>query len=110
MNNTARISEQTIQEAVRRLVEVGRPQRIILFGSYARGDARHQSDLDFLVIQQEVKSWRKETVRLQDALRSMRIPVDVLLASEATFRKWADTPGTVIYRARKEGQLRYEAA
>ena len=104
------ISEQTIQEAVRRLVEAARPQKIILFGSYARGDAREQSDLDFLVIQQKVKSRRKEMVRLHDVLRPMRIPVDVLVASEATFNEWADTPGTLIYRANKEGQLRYEAS
>ncbi len=103
------ISDHTIQEAVRRLVEAARPQKIILFGSYARGDAREQSDLDFLVIEREVKSRRREMVRLHDVLRPMRIPVDVLVASEATFDEWADTPGTVIYRASKEGQLLYEA-
>ena len=46
------ISEETIKKAVDRLVEVAHPQKIYLFGSYARGDAREQSDLDFLVVEE----------------------------------------------------------
>jgi len=42
------VSEETIQEAARRLVEKFRPARIILFGSYARGTADDHSDLDFI--------------------------------------------------------------
>ena len=40
------ISEQTIQQAVARLVVAANPSKIILFGSYARGDATEDSDLD----------------------------------------------------------------
>lgn len=101
------ISEKTIQEAIQRLVRNGLPEQIFLFGSYARGDARETSDLDFLVIKREVKSKRKETVALYDALRPMRIPVDILLVSQATFDKWADVPNTVIHTAVTEGRLCY---
>jgi predicted nucleotidyltransferase len=79
-----------------------------MFGSYARGDAREQSDLDFLVVEQELKSRRKEMVRLHDAIRSMRIPVDIIAVSESTFNEWADVPGNVIYKAKTEGKLCYE--
>ena len=102
------ISEETIKEAIERLVKAAKPQKIYLFGSYARGDARKQSDLDFLVIEQMLKSRRKEMVRLNDAIRSMRIPVDILVTSESTFNEWSDVPGTVMHRAKSEGQLRYE--
>ena len=102
------ISEETIREAIKRLVKAAKPQRIYLFGSYARGDARKQSDLDFLVVEQMLKSRRKEMVRLHDAVRSMRIPVDILVTSESTFNEWSDVPGTVMYRVKSEGQLRYE--
>ncbi len=51
------ISEEIIKKAVDRLVEVARPQKIYLFGSYARGDAREQSDLDFLVVENYVRKW-----------------------------------------------------
>lgn len=102
------ISEKIIKEAIERLVKVAKPQKIYLFGSYARGDARKQSDLDFLIVEEALKSRRKEMVRLHDAIRSMRIPVDILVISESTFDEWADVPGTVMYKAKTEGRLCYE--
>ena len=44
------ISEETIQRAVELLKAATAPSRIILFGSYVRGDAREHSDLAFLVV------------------------------------------------------------
>lgn len=102
------ISEQIIKEAIERLIEAANPKKIYLFGSYARGDARKQSDLDFLVVEQGLKNRRREMVRLHDSIRSMRIPVDILVTSESTFNEWSDVPGTVMYRAKTEGRLCYE--
>jgi predicted nucleotidyltransferase len=42
--------QQVMDEAVRRLVEYFRPERIYLFGSTARGEARPDGDLDFLIV------------------------------------------------------------
>jgi uncharacterized protein len=102
------ISEQTIQKVIERIAETAKPQKIYLFGSYARGDAREHSDLDFLVVEKEVKNRHQEMVRLNDAIRSMRIPVDILPVSASSFNEWADIPGTVFYKAKKEGRLCYE--
>lgn len=49
MTHQTRLND-SIQEAVRRLVEFYNPDRIYLFGSAARGAAENQSDLDFLVV------------------------------------------------------------
>jgi Nucleotidyltransferase domain. len=104
------ILEATIQEAVRLLKEAANPVKIILYGSSARGDITEKSDLDFLVIEKELKSRRVEMVRLSDILRPLRIPIDVLVASEKVFNEWADTPRTVLYEAAKEGKVLYEMA
>jgi len=104
------LSETTIREAVDRLVRSANPQRIFLFGSYARGDAHERSDLDFLVIQRLVKNRREEMVRLHDALSPMRIPVDILVANESTFHEWEDVAGTVFYEVKREGRLYYDAS
>ena len=79
--------------------------KIIIFGSRVRGGATAGSDLDILVVESEVKSKWDETVRLRDALRPLRVPVDILVVSDATFQKWADTPGTVCYEAVTEGRV-----
>jgi predicted nucleotidyltransferase len=104
------IPEETIQEAVRLLKKAANPVKIILFSLYARGDVTEASDLDFLVIEKELKARRMEMVRLSDVLRPLRIPVDVLVASEKVFNEWADTPGTVLYEAVREGKVLYEKA
>ncbi len=104
------IPESAIQEAVRLLQEAGQPRRIILFGSYGRGTPRQESDLDFLVILPRVTDRRREMVRLRRLLSPLRIPADVLVVSEATFREWSGTPGNVLYEAAQEGRVLYEAA
>jgi predicted nucleotidyltransferase len=60
----ARQSEK-IQQAVERLVAAANPSKVILFGSYARGDATENSDLDLMVIEQEVVSKFDEMVCLR---------------------------------------------
>ena len=61
------------------LCESANPIEIIFFGSYARGDITYESDLDFLVIEKELKGRRMEMVRLRDIMSPLRIPVDVLV-------------------------------
>ena len=102
------ISEENIKKIVDKLVETAKPQKIYLFGSYARGDAREKSDLDFLVVERRLINKRKEMVRLHDAIRSMRLPVDILVAGESHFNEWSKIPGTIINRVITEGKLYYE--
>ncbi len=50
------LSGEQIQQAVERLVAAANPSKVILYGSYARGDATEDSDLDLMVIEQEVSN------------------------------------------------------
>lgn len=102
------ISSETITEAVNTIAKATQPCKIILFGSYARGEAKPDSDLDLLVIEPEVPHKRDEMVRLRNLLRPMRIPVDVLVASEQEIEDWGHLPGTLYYWALKEGKTLHE--
>ena len=99
------IDEATINKAVELLRQAALDATIILFGSGARGEAKEDSDLDFLVVEPKVTSRREEIVRLLDALRPLRIPADVLVVSQKTYEEWADTPNTVLYEAAREGRV-----
>ncbi|MEW6777141.1 MAG: nucleotidyltransferase domain-containing protein [Bdellovibrionota bacterium] len=103
------IDQATIQKAVEILRDAARPRKIILFGSYARGDAREGSDLDFLVVEDRVASRRREMVRLDDALGKLRIPADVLVASREQFDEGKDCRGTVYHQAARHGRVVYES-
>ena len=97
-------------QAVRVLVEGARPTKVILFGSYATGDAREDSDVDLLVVERKLVNKRDEMVRLRRLLRPFRIPVDVLVVSEEEFNDWSHLSGTALYWANREGKVVHEAA
>lgn len=97
-------------QAVRVLVDAANPTRVILFGSYARGDAREDSDVDLLVVERKLVNKRDEMVRLRRLLRPFRIPVDALVVSKKEFNDWSQLSGTALYWANKEGKVVHEAA
>jgi uncharacterized protein len=79
--------------------------RIILFGSQARGDADSASDLDFLVIEPELRGPAAESVRLRRVLRDIPAAIDVIVVSEELARSRARVPGTLVDRALREGRV-----
>jgi len=104
------IDEQTMKQVVERIVAAARPRRVILFGSYGRGDADEGSDLDIMVIKPQVSDKYTEMIRLHEAVGSVGTGVDVLVYSEAEYERRSQVPGTVLYWARKEGRSLYETA
>lgn len=99
------VTSEKINMAVRLLAEAARPAQIVLFGSYARGEAREDSDLDLLVIEPEVEDRAREMVRLRRLLRPLRIPADILVYSLEEVARWGDQPGSALYWALREGKV-----
>lgn len=103
------VSPQQIEQAVHLLARAVQPVKIVLFGSHTRGDTRHASDVDLLVVESSVPNRRAEMARLRNMLRPLRIPVDILVASEAEVKEWSHLPGHVLYWGLKEGKALHEA-
>ena len=97
--------ETTVQEAARLLMQAAPGATVILFGSYARGGQTPDSDLDFLVVEPEVRSPLDEMVRLRDVLRPLRVSADILVASREKFDRLSTAPGTPYYEAANEGKV-----
>lgn len=103
------LSEERIRQTVRNLVAAAHePLQVILFGSYARGEATDASDLDLLIVERETPDVGQELLRLQDAVLDVDVGVDLLVYSLAEFEKrrhWCSTP---VYWAAREGRVVYD--
>ena len=105
------LAPQTILEAARRAAAAASsPAQVMLFGSYARGEANSDSDLDLLVIEQQVTDKAAEYLRLHRAVGHLGVGVDVMVISREEFERRRQVPGTVPYWASKEGQLLYDTS
>lgn len=100
------IDEAVIAEAGRRLARAaGESAQVILFGSHARGDARPDSDLDFLVIEPRVANRREESVRLRRELRGLGVAADVVVVSTDHVDEWGEVQSTMLHEALTEGRV-----
>jgi predicted nucleotidyltransferase len=99
-------SSELIQRAGEVLIRAaGSSAKVILFGSHARGEARADSDVDFLVIELKVEDRHREWGRLRHALGDIQVPVDIVVLDEALAARRAKVPGTMVYHALRDGQI-----
>jgi predicted nucleotidyltransferase len=96
-----------IRQMVRRIVSQFDPERIILFGSHARGDARPDSDVDLLVVLPVSGSRHEKQLEIRLALKDIRIPKDIVVTTTEEFLWRKEIPGTIERPAAREGKLLY---
>jgi uncharacterized protein len=97
-----------IPEMVDRIVKEFDPQKIILFGSHARGDATRWSDIDLLVVFDEPVDNREMAISIQRILRGLFVAKDIVVTDEATLERRGLLIGTVYRPALLEGRVLYE--
>jgi len=97
-----------VEDIVRRIVDTSQPEKIILFGSRARGDARPNSDFDVLVIKESDEPRYRRDVPLYVALAGFDVPVDVMVYTPEEIREWSEVPLAFITTAVREGKVVYE--
>jgi predicted nucleotidyltransferase len=97
-----------LPEIIRRTVEVSDPEKIILFGSYARGDFGPDSDLDLLVVKSGVDKPRAEADKIRTALRGVRVPIDIVVVDADILDQYKSNIGLIYSTVLAEGRTLYE--
>lgn len=96
-----------LRDIVDRIVEVARPEKIVLFGSAARGEMGPNSDVDLLVIKSGKFRRRRLSTAIYRRLRGADAAVDVVVVTPEEVERYRDTPCLVIYPALREGKVVY---
>jgi len=99
-----------LAELIRRLVETYRPERIYLFGSRARGDARPDSDYDVLVVVSDSAAEERRRSHLgYVALTGSRIPTDIVVVTRDYFDWMLGAAASLPATVQREGRVLYAA-
>jgi predicted nucleotidyltransferase len=106
-----RPTPEKVDLAVKTAVEIASPSRVFIFGSWARGEATIDSDLDLAVLvpdgrRDEIGELRKMILR---AFGDIRMSIDLVLASEGYAAEFLDSINSIYYKILRKGELVYDA-
>ena len=101
---------RSLKRAIQIIVEVAEPDKIILFGSHARGDDRAESDYDLLVLKKGEKKERALTHKIYMGFKDIGAPVDVIVADLDKYEELKTDPYLVYSQAARNGRTVYEKA
>ncbi|WP_214036507.1 nucleotidyltransferase domain-containing protein [Methanospirillum sp.] len=101
------LDEASIQKVVRRVIAAQKPDKIILFGSYARGEQTDSSDLDLIVVFDSVSEKGKMMGEIRNAIGRVApgVGVDILVSTNRELIK--PPPGSALYYGLREGRVLY---
>jgi predicted nucleotidyltransferase len=102
------ITPAIIEQMVRRIVEKFHPDKIILFGSCARGEITYDSDVDLLVIMPVEGKRREKAVEIRRVVLDISVPKDIVVRTSEDVEEWGNEIGTILKMAMEEGKTLYE--
>ena len=102
------LDQCTLDTIIARIVDVAEPEKIILFGSAARGSMGRHSDVDLLIIK-EGDDPLDLMARVYRRLHGVGATVDAIVVSPDDVNRFKDSHALVIKPALREGKVVYES-
>ncbi len=103
-------SDSVISVMVDRIVGQFEPSRVVLFGFWARGTAIEGSDVDLLVVMNDVQDKRRAAIEMRRSLGDLSVSKDIVVATHDEIESRGHVVGTVLHAALRDGKVVYEAA
>ena len=101
------LDQQTLDDIIRRIVEVAQPEKIILFGSAARGDMNRHSDVDLLIIKEGADALELMGDIYMN-LDGVGAAVDAVVVTPDDVERYKDSHAVIVKPALQEGRVVYE--
>ena len=101
-------TETIVDTMVNRIVARFEPSRILLFGSRARGTDNRWSDVDLLVVMEEVTDKRRAAVEIGRVLSDLPVGKDIIVTTPEEIARRGHLVGSVLRAALREGVVVYE--
>ena len=101
-------TETVIETMVERIVARFQPARVLLFGSHARGTADAWSDVDLLVVMEEVADKRRAAVEMRRALSDLPVSKDIVVTTPEEIARRGKVVGSVLRAALRDAKVIYE--
>ena len=102
------ITDELVRDITHKIVESCHPRRIIAFGSYARGEHTHDSDLDLIVEMETEKPFYERGLGIAALFRNRKWAMDLLVYTPEEFDDLRQVFGSLPYSATREGKVLYE--
>lgn len=109
MRNKRQLSANVLKNIIDRVVEVAHPERIILFGSAARGEMGPNSDVDLLVVVRPGIHRRRLAGEIYKNLIGVGQAVDIIVVTTDDINRYKDSFALIIEPALREGKVVYAA-
>ncbi len=104
-----KINDKIINQLLAIIMKKANPDKVILFGSHARGDAREDSDYDFIILKDNIENERDVTRPVYRELceKSIPVPVDLIACSFTKWEKNLNKNYMIYKKANEEGIVLY---
>ncbi|HKL21053.1 MAG TPA: nucleotidyltransferase domain-containing protein [Tichowtungia sp.] len=103
------VEKRQVFTCAREVAEKFRPERIVLFGSYAYGQPTEDSDIDLLVVMNHEGSAVEQAAKIRSSIHSL-FPIDVLVRSSRKIKDRLEMGDVFVKTILEKGEVLYEAA